>query len=1000
MGLSTIFRKAKPAIQLEHRSAEEKALVRRLDMFLLTFGCISQVIKYLDQQNINNAYVSGMKEDLNLYGNELNYFTTYFNISYCLMLIPSQAIMTYVRPSYWLTGLEITWGVITGLMALTKNAKQVYVLRVFLGLCESSAWPGMMTLLMHWYTPMELAKRMGFYQSCQTLGYMMSGALQAAIIATLEGKGLSGWRWLFVINAIMTVVWGVLGFFMLPDVPNDPNPRAFWFKKVDAELAMERLARHVRAEPKKLSWAGTKRAFSGWTLYFIAALYIATVHAQGGYQYFNLFLKALTNPDGSKRWSTEEINVIPIAGGGIAVAFVWVWAILSDTLRTRWTLIITQALIGLIPAIIMTLWTRNPDNVPVSAAYASYFISYLSLGTAPLIFSWLSELIPQDPEARSLIIGASVAGYYAVSAWSGILIWPAKEAPYYRCGWQTALSLWLVVILMTCVLRFVDVRYLMPKRKLFAETLHGDAIQESEVASEHGDTDSSKAERKLATPRAANREVLTSMAFDSGPIHDDDKAQHEALVQEVNESQYKISAFSLIWKPAVLILIPIALVFVSGYFGFSWTRLSIYNDASWEWPETGDINEDAGWTCLANGTASLDLATVWDASQFLDISLGFGRFKFGVAKGLDVAWDLIIGRGGQILLAIFSYRILGAVLLQSMETRAVSFYTYTAIGLDRGPLFCAWASLRELWADRCQGKRVLVTVVFASLYLLAFPTFVSTMTGYKPIYTPWLSFDSDDAMYDTGSSDVLKVDSIIKDGSRIGLTDDFPTSWDSHCGVIPGCTNFVNNLSTAIYNYFEDFQGGNSNVSSVFVLNGVNISLPAPRLTLEPVVGFDSLWMYNNRTYTRNEIRATCLPGNQEFVLRYLAIMASAYILHRTDRTEEEYIMPKPSPDPEPNHPLGPLITIRILSDNSDPTSSMPFDTNWERMRIKARFGTIMAGGAGYWWEEGCDWLNPEDTPDKVALKHGHTIRIIYCEVPDGKADVLDVEFEKETDEL
>lgn len=96
--------------------------------------------------------------------------------------------------------------------------------------------------------------------------------------------------------------------------------------------------------------------------------------------------------------------------------------------------------------------------------------------------------------------------------------------------------------------------------------------------------------------------------------------------------------------------------------------------------------------------------------------------------------------------------------------------------------------------------------------------------------------------------------------------------------------------------------------------------------------------------------------------------MASAYILHRTDRTEEEYIMPKPSPDPEPNHPLGPLITIRILSDNSDPTSSMPFDTNWERMRIKARFGTIMAGGAGYWWEEGCDWLNPEDTPDKVSL--------------------------------
>ncbi|KAH0372132.1 hypothetical protein KCU65_g1260, partial [Aureobasidium melanogenum] len=123
--------------------------------------------------------------------------------------------------------------------------------------------------------------------------------------------------------------------------------------------------------------------------------------------------------------------------------------------------------------------------------------------------------------------------------------------------------------------------------------------------------------------------------------------------------------------------------------------------------------------------------------------------------------------------------------------------------------------------------------------------------------------------------------------------------------------------------------------------------------------------------------------------------MASAYVLHRTNRTKDN-IMPKPSPDPEPNHPLGRRITIRILSDNSDPLSSTPFNTDWEEMRIKDRFGTIMAGGQGYWWEEGYRWLDPKETPDEVALKHGHTIRIIYCQEPDTKADVLDVEFEKE----
>lgn len=62
------------------------------------------------------------------------------------MLIPSQIIMTYVRPSWWLPSLEVIWGIITGLVAMATSAKQVYILRVFLGLCESAAYPSMITL--------------------------------------------------------------------------------------------------------------------------------------------------------------------------------------------------------------------------------------------------------------------------------------------------------------------------------------------------------------------------------------------------------------------------------------------------------------------------------------------------------------------------------------------------------------------------------------------------------------------------------------------------------------------------------------------------------------------------------------------------------------------------------------------------------------------------------------------------------------------------------------
>ena len=119
----------------------------------------------------------------------------------------------------------------------------------------------------------------------------------------------------------------------------------------------------------------------------------------------------------------------------------------------------------------MSIWTTHPNAGAISAAYASYFISYIPLGTAPLLFAWLSDLIPQDPEARSLIVGVAVAGYYAISAWSQVLIWPASQAPFYRVGWQSALALLVVVIGMTGVLRWIDVRYLLPKRVAFRAEL-------------------------------------------------------------------------------------------------------------------------------------------------------------------------------------------------------------------------------------------------------------------------------------------------------------------------------------------------------------------------------------------------------------------------------------------------------------------------------------------------------------------------------------------------
>lgn len=228
-----------------------------------------------------------------------------------------------------------------------------------------------------------------------------------------------------VINAIMTVVLGLCGFFMIPDYPNRPNRWSFWLTARHAELAVARTERYGRAASKRFTWASIKRAVRTPLFYLIPALYVATVLAQAGYSYFNLWLKSLTNADGTKRWSTNDVLVIPIGGNAIAVVLVWVCGWISDRLGTRHMVVFIQAIVGLIPAIIMSIW-----NVSDAAKYASCkpkrasgamaadaledFLSFTVLCTAPPIFSWLSDLLPHDAEVRAFILGWAIALYYAI----------------------------------------------------------------------------------------------------------------------------------------------------------------------------------------------------------------------------------------------------------------------------------------------------------------------------------------------------------------------------------------------------------------------------------------------------------------------------------------------------------------------------------------------------------------------------------------------------------
>lgn len=185
---------------------------------------------------------------------------------------------------------------------------------------------------------------------------------------------------MFIIDGVVTCVFALAGFVLLPDFPSSPNPWAFWLRPKDLDMARQRTLQFRRSDNKKFTWNTIKRTVQQPLIYFFCILYPGSVIAQAGYscEYhvrsarmcraelsdFTLFLKSLKNSDGTPVWSVAFVNVIPIGGGAITVVMVWVWAFVSDTFQTRWLVVIGQALIGLIPCIILAIW-----NVPLSAKY-------------------------------------------------------------------------------------------------------------------------------------------------------------------------------------------------------------------------------------------------------------------------------------------------------------------------------------------------------------------------------------------------------------------------------------------------------------------------------------------------------------------------------------------------------------------------------------------------------------------------------------------------------
>ncbi|KXH50347.1 vitamin H transporter [Colletotrichum simmondsii] len=443
-------------------------------------------LKWLDSANINHAYVSGMEEDLKLTGNHFarySLFGTFYNIGYLIFEIPSMMIISRPHLTRWyLPAMECLWSITTFVQCKLRNEYDIYGIRFLLGVLETPAATGAIYLLTSWYRSDELFKRAGVWYVSSNIGAMFGGYLQAAAYNNLNGvAGMAGWRWLFIIDGIISLPISIAGFFLFPGLPT--SPKVWWLTDAEQKLAQARMRDDGVKESKRIGKRMLKRVFTHWHFYLAVFTYVffqCTSYVAGQ---MALWLKHEATLHGT--YTVAEINVIPtgvqaisIVAGVVATSLCMIYPI--------WAVMCVVAGILFFANVCLLIW-----DIPTGLHFAAYYMLGLTSCFTPIFFPWINMIMKDDNEARAFTTGAMMTCGWIFFSFYPITVFPKLEAPKWRKGFTvntTFVAIWWTLFMLGQYLWRRDIK--KGKYKMIetdsssVQDIKGDDMMHVEVSSE------------------------------------------------------------------------------------------------------------------------------------------------------------------------------------------------------------------------------------------------------------------------------------------------------------------------------------------------------------------------------------------------------------------------------------------------------------------------------------------------------------------------------------
>lgn len=425
-----------PADPDAHMSAEEKAAIDRkllwkLDLTLIPWLCILYLLAFLDRTNIGNAKIDGLQKSLHkMTTGQYNATLSIFFVSYSVFEPLTNILLKRLRPSVFIPIIMIVWGICMTFMGFVTNWSGLMAARWFLGLAEAGLFPGINYYLSCWYKRSEFGIRAAIFFSAAAVSGSFGGLLAAAINKMNGLGGRPGWAWIFILEGIVTVLFGIASFWAVHDFPDE----ATFLSEVDRARVVRRLKmdKQSSAEHEEFKMKYVWMAVKDYKMWLGMVIYMGCdmpLYA------FSLFLPSIISQLGYSSTKAQLLTVPPYAAAAIMTIGI---GYIADRTRQRGLCNICVSFLG-IAGFAMLLASQNPH-----IKYAGTFLG--ALGIYPCIantISWTSNNI-EGVYKRGVVLGF-VIGWGNLNGIVSSNIY--RTAPKYTVGHATVMAYMIICLL-------------------------------------------------------------------------------------------------------------------------------------------------------------------------------------------------------------------------------------------------------------------------------------------------------------------------------------------------------------------------------------------------------------------------------------------------------------------------------------------------------------------------------------------------------------------------